>query len=208
MLNSSRPAPDSIIRTMSCWRTVRRGPLGRLASAAEIGSHRCMNSRSVVPSLALSTSLRSALRVTLAVVVAAVGCGDSDDPRSGSVVSDAAPVTQPLASPDLQCDGARSGTTEVDADAPVFASADEAAALLLAAPHDRYGGDVISVRPGVQALVVGGHRVLVAHSAATGEGGFVVGSLHWCEDYFWEGPGNPPPDVPPSTAPLVEETTS
>lgn len=92
-----------------------------------------MNSRSVVPSLALSTSLRSALRVALAVV-AAVCCGDSDDPRSGSVVSDAAPVTQPLASPDLQCDGARSGTTEVDADAPVFASADEAAALLLAAP--------------------------------------------------------------------------
>jgi hypothetical protein len=115
------------------------------------------------------------IAAVLAAITLAAGlsaCGESE---------------RPLASPDLQCAGARSGTFEPDDVAPAFADPDEAAVDMLQPSQRRYGGAIVQVRPGVQALVVDDRRVLVAQSGRPFDGigdGYVFGSLHWCEGFF------------------------
>lgn len=106
-----------------------------------------------------------------------------------------------LASPDLECAGSRSGTSEADVVAPSFSDPDEAAIDMLQPSERRYGGTIVQVRPGVQALVVDDRRVLVAHSGGGLDGGYVFSSLHWCEGFFEDGGGSAEPfrTVPPVT---------
>jgi hypothetical protein len=147
------------------------------------------------PHRTVGHSVRWAVALTCAVAVLG-GCGSSDNETEGS-------STQPLASPDLQCDGSPSGSFNPDVDAPTFPDADQAAIEMLRPSQRIYGGDIVQLRSGSHALVVDGRQVLVAHGAEGPEGGYVFSALDWCDEYFDQDGDS---FAPPRTEPFVTES--
>ena len=140
-------------------------------------------------------SLRSARvrAVRIGVVVAALAlnaCGD--DGESGAVVQ----------SPDLECDGERSGTLNPDFDpaSPGDATSDIAIDAVAQPFAERHFGQVVVLRSDTKAVEVDGKRVLVVVARPAPAGGFWADSVYYCEPFMDETSSDP---TTPNTAPPV-----
>ena len=112
----------------------------------------------------------------LVVGLVTAGCGDGEAAVDGRV------------SPDLDCDGARSGTFEpdLDPDVPGAATANDALDDVLVGWAAKFDGEVITLRPGVKAIVVDGRKVVVAFAREAPAGGYWADSTDYCLPFMVE----------------------
>lgn len=114
------------------------------------------------------------------------GCGD-DEPMAA------------VAYPDLDCDGARSGTFEADLDPDSAGAATPGDAIdeVLVNWSRDFDGELVTLRSGVGALLVDDRPVVVVMAHPAPAGGFWADTVHYCQPFAMEEPGSP------VTAPLV-----
>ena len=108
-----------------------------------------------------------------------------------------------VASPDLECDGAASGTFEADLDPTVLGAASTDAALdqILEPFVAQRGGAIVEVRDAVKAVVIDDRRVVVARARPAPAGGFWADTVHYCEPYFEMTEGASPSTEALATSP-------
>ena len=97
----------------------------------------------------------------------------------------------------MECNGSRSGTFEADLGGPGAETPEAAIAQVLDVYVGEFGGQVVAVRPGVQAVLIDGRRVVVVEAHAAPTGGFWADTVYFCHGYWYEDQG------PPQTAPLA-----
>lgn len=107
-----------------------------------------------------------------------------------------------VASPDLECDGAASGTFEADLDptVPGAPSTDAALAQVLGPFVDKQGGQIVDVREAAKAVVIDGRRIFVVQARPAPAGGFWADTVHYCEPYFEMVDGASPSTEAPATS--------
>ena len=132
---------------------------------------------------------RSVCVVALGLLTVA-GCGDDEPPAA---------VTHP----DLECDGARSGLFEADLDPEGAGVATPEAAIdeVLVNWSRDFDGELVTLRPGVGALLVDGRTVVLVIAHAAPAGGFWADTVHYCQPFGLKEPGSP------ITEPLVAAST-
>lgn len=141
-----------------------------------------------------SARVRAACIGVVLTAVAVSACGNDD--ASGAVVQ----------SPDLECDGERSGTLNPDFDpaSPGDATSDIAIDAVTQPFAERHSGQVVALRSDTKAVEVDGKRVLVVVAQPAPAGGFWADSVYYCEPFMEEFSGPATPDTVPRVAPAPE----
>ncbi len=136
--------------------------------------------------------LSSWLSVVVVGLLAIAGCGD-DEP------------TPVAASPDLECDGARSGTFEpdLDPDVPGAATIDAAIDPVLEGFSNNFDGEVVVLGSHEKAMRVDGRIVFAVTAREAPAGGYWADHVVYCQPFMIERSAG---DVP-NTAPPVAAST-
>jgi hypothetical protein len=114
------------------------------------------------------------LQVVVVGLLLISGCGDDTHQAA------------PMVSPDLDCDGAPMGAFEpdLDYDIPGAATADEALDDVLVGWAAEFDADVVTLRPGVKAMVVDGRNVVVVFAREAPAGGYWADSTDYCQPFM------------------------
>ena len=136
----------------------------------------------------------SLLYLVVAGLFVISGCGDDTHQAA------------PMVSPDLDCDGAAMGAFEpdLDYDIPGVATADEALDDVLVGWAAKFDADVVTLRPGVKAMVVDGRNVAVVFAREAPAGGYWADSTHYCQPFMIESTNGYVPDTAAPEAAATE----